>query len=129
MNKKVTLVARLLLGLVFFVFGLNGFLNFIPPQPMPDGAMKMFSAYVESGYFLPLLAGTETVAGFLLLTGIAAPLALIMLAPLVVQIIFFHLYLTPGMSNMIVPMIVTALGLIAASAYWPIYRPLFSRGK
>ena len=55
--------ARILLGLVFFVCGLNGFLNFIPPPstPMPEQAMAFIGALVATGYMLPLVAGTQVV--------------------------------------------------------------------
>jgi len=53
-RKKVTLGAQLLLGLLYFVFGLNGFLNFMPPPPeMPEAVGKFFGAMVGTGYFLP----------------------------------------------------------------------------
>jgi hypothetical protein len=100
---------------------------------MPETAMGFLEGLVKSGYFLPVLAATQTLAGFLLLTGFAAPLALVILAPITLQIFLFHLFLTPGLPNLIVPLLLGILHLTAASAYWRIYRPLFSlamtRGK
>ena len=128
MQTKLPTGARLLLGLIYFVFGLNGLLNFLPSPPMPESAMGFLEGLVKSGYFLPVLAATQTLAGFLLLTGFAAPLALVILAPITLQIFLFHLFLTPGLPNLIVPLLLGILHLTAASAYWRIYRPLFSKG-
>jgi putative oxidoreductase len=128
MQTKLPTGARLLLGLIYFVFGLNGLLNFLPSPPMPETALGFLEGLVKSGYFLPALAATQTLAGFLLLTGFAAPLALVILAPITLQIFLFHLFLTPGLPNLIVPLLLGILHLTAASAYWRIYRPLFSKG-
>ena len=93
--RYITTGARILLGLVFFVFGLNGFFQFIPPPPtpMPERATAFLGAMMGAGYFLPLLAGTQTIAGALLLANRFVPLALIVLAPVIVNIIAFHLFL------------------------------------
>jgi putative oxidoreductase len=82
MQTKIPTGARLLLGLIYFVFGLNGLFNLLPSPPMPETAMGFLGGLVSSGYFLPVLAATQTMAGFLLLTGFAAPLALVILAPI-----------------------------------------------
>jgi hypothetical protein len=90
--------ARILLGLVFFVFGLNGFLNFIPPPstPMPERAMTFIGALMGSGYMLPLIAGTQMIAGALLLANRFVALALLLLAPVIVNIVAFHVFLEPS---------------------------------
>lgn len=128
MKTKIALGARLLLGLIYFVFGLNGFLNFIPPPPsMPEGAMGFFTALMATGYFLPVLKATETICGALLLSGFAAPVALVILAPITIQIFLFHANLTPGLENLILPVVMIILHLLAARAYWHLYRPLFAK--
>jgi len=94
--SKMPLVARLILGLIFFVFGLNGFLNFIPVPPnMPEKLQAFTGGLMASGYFFPLLKGTEVVCGLLLLIGAFVPLALIVLAPIVLNIFLTHLFLAP----------------------------------
>ncbi len=96
--RYVHLLARVLLGLVFFVFGLNGFLHFIP-QPkdaMTAEAQDFFSALVRTHYMIPLIFSTQTAAGVLLLLNRFVPLALVLLAPILTNIILFHLYLAPG---------------------------------
>jgi len=104
-----TTASRVLLGLVFVVCGLNGFLNFIPPpsEPMPDRAMAFFVAMIGTGYLIPLVAGTQVLAGALLLANRFVPLALILLAPVIVNIVAFHVFLEP--SGLVISLVVLAL--------------------
>jgi hypothetical protein len=91
-------IARVLMGLMFLVFGLNGFLHFIP-QPkdaMPDGVMALMGGFMKSGYMMPLIFGTQTLVGALLLLNGFVPLALALIAPVIVNIIAFHLFLMPS---------------------------------
>ena len=129
MKIKTTTGARLILGLIYFVFGLNGFLNFlkITPPPMSEAAMAFVGGLMRSGYFMPFLSGTQVIGGFLLLTGFAAPLALVILAPITLNIFLVHLYLTPGLQNLVLPLVMAVSQIIAISGYWKIYRPLFPR--
>jgi len=94
--SKLPLIARIILGLIFFVFGLNGFLNFIPmPQTMPENMMTFMSGLMATGYFFPLLKGTEVICGALLLMGAFVPLALVVLAPIILNIFLVHAFLAP----------------------------------
>src|SRR5260370_28935869 len=89
--KIAALIARFLLGLVFFVFGLNGFLHFIPMQPLPPGTTGQFvGALLASHYFL-VVSAFQLAGGVLLLVNRYVPLALVLLGPVVVNILFFHL--------------------------------------
>lgn len=124
MNNKIAIGARVLLGLIFFVFGLNGFLNFIPQPPLPEGAVAYMTGLGSTGYFFPVLKGVEVLAGAALITGIFAPLALIVLAPIIVQIFLFHAILTPGVSNLVMPLALVVLALITAYSYRKKYEPL-----
>ena len=94
-TRHVATAARILLGLVFFVFGLNGFFNFIPPPPtpMPDRAMAFIGGLMGSGYMLALIGGTQVVVGALLLANRFVALALILIAPVIVNIVAFHVFL------------------------------------
>lgn len=127
MNKSAhavsTLVARILLGLIFFVFGLNGFLMFLPmPQPSPD-ALAFASALAATGYMFPLLKGIEVIAGALLLANRAVPFALVLLAPIVVNIAAFHIVLEPGYGMVItLGVLMSYLGY----AYREQFAPLFA---
>ncbi|MCM2279805.1 MAG: DoxX family membrane protein [Oligoflexia bacterium] len=96
MTQKAPLVARILLGLIFFVFGLNGFLQFLPMPKPADPAYQFFGAMMATGYFLPVLKATEVVCGALLLAGVYVPLALVILSPIVIQIVLFHAFLDPS---------------------------------
>ena len=91
--KIVALIARILLGLVFFVFGLNGFLHFIPAEPMPTGLAGQFSiALMQSHYYVVVFA-VQLLGGVLLLVNRYVPLALTILGPVIVNILCFHLFL------------------------------------
>jgi uncharacterized membrane protein YphA (DoxX/SURF4 family) len=92
------IVARTLLGLIFFVFGLNGFLHFMPSPPMPAPATQFFGALFATGYMVQLIFTAQVVGGALLLIGVAVPFALLVLAPVIVNILLFHLYLAPGIA-------------------------------
>lgn len=112
---KLPLIARILLGLMFFVFGLNGFLNFMPMPDLPEAAGNFMGCLVATGYFLVVLKVVETLCGLLLLIGRFVPLALTVLAPVVLNIVLFHLFLAPG--GILFGLIALILGLYLAWAY------------
>ena len=127
MNRKLQMGSRILVGLMFFVFGLNGFLNFIPAPPPTENVAAFFDGLMSTGYFFPFLKGTEVVCGALLLLGVMPALALVVLAPITIQIFLFHAVMTPGIQNLIMPVVIIALQVNAARGYWSIYKPLFGR--
>jgi uncharacterized membrane protein YphA (DoxX/SURF4 family) len=89
--------ARVALGLVFFVFGLNYFLEFLPAHPPPpERALAFVGGLMAGGYVFPLIKTIEVVAGAALLANRFVPLALTLLAPIVVNIAAFHFLLAPG---------------------------------
>ncbi|MCB9633735.1 MAG: DoxX family protein [Sandaracinus sp.] len=120
LSTKAAHAARLLLGLVFFVFGLNGFFGFLPQPPLPEAAGTLMGAFAGVGYFFPVLKGTEVVAGALLLSNRFVPLALVLLAPVVVQIALFHFFLTPG--QMALSVVLVALEVFLAWSYRDVFR-------
>jgi uncharacterized membrane protein YphA (DoxX/SURF4 family) len=93
--KYVALVARILLGLVFFVFGLNIFFHFIP-TPAPSGDPATFMGVMFTHGWFNLIGSLEVVGGLLLLIGRFVPLGLTILAPLLVNIVMFHVTLAPA---------------------------------
>jgi len=129
MKSKITTTARILLGLIFFIFGLNGFFNFLPAPALPETAMGFLGGLGGSGYFFPVLKATEVLMGFLLLVGVAAPVALVVLAPITIHIFLFHAFLTPGIQNSVLPLGIIALHLVSAAAYWTVFKPLFATHK
>ena len=125
MKSSITkIILRSLLGLIFLVFGLNKFLHFIPNPPEPPAAMDFFGALFKSGYFFPLLATTEVISGVLLLTGMMVPFRTILLAPVIVNIFMFHLFLAPG--GLPVAVVVVSLKVVLAWIHRDTYAPLFS---
>ena len=96
MNSKLTMALRLLLGLILVVFGANKFLDFMPHMEMPEAAGNLMGAMMASGYMLKLIGATEVFVGVLLLIKKWVPLALVVLAPISVNMILFHLFLAPA---------------------------------
>ena len=95
-KKYAPIVARILLGLIFFVFGLNGFLHFLPQPPLPPAGGQFVGALIQTGYLFVLVKAIEVVGGALLLSGRFVPLALVLLAPIIINIAGFHIFLVPG---------------------------------
>src|SRR5580765_7804474 len=95
-RKVIPTGARLFLGLVFTIFGLNFFVHFMPTPPASPRGAAFAGALFASGYLFPLLNATEVVAGLLLLSNRFVPLALAVLAPIVINIVGFHLFLAPS---------------------------------
>jgi len=114
--------SRLFLGLVFTVFGLNFFLHFIPTPPHPPRAGAFAGALFASGYLFPLLKTTEVVAGLLLLANRFVPLILAVLAPIVINILGFHLFLAPD--GLPLPLAVLAAELHLAWTYRAAFAPM-----
>lgn len=114
------------MGLIFLVFGLNGFLHFIPQPktPMPEGAMAFAGALMKSGYMFPMISGTQVLVGVLLLLNRFVPLALALIAPVVVNIIAFHLFLAP--TGWIPGAVVLVLEIYLAWSYRNTFRPMLA---
>ena len=127
MRKWIDLAAHVLLGLIFFVFGLNGLLQFLPMPPLPEPAGEFMGALAGTGYFFPVLKLVEVVAGALLLVRRFVPLALVLLAPIVVQIFLFHAVLTPGLENLVLPVLIVALEVyLGFVVYRDSFRPVLA---
>lgn len=118
--KFAVIGARVLLGLIFVVFGLNGFFNFIPAPEMSEAAGSLMGAFVATGYFMIVVKLVEVTSGLMILTGRFLPLGLILLAPVSVNILLFHIFLDTAGLPMAVFIIVAQLFLVWA------YRDSFS---
>ena len=125
MGNKLPAIARILMGLTFTVFGLNGFLQFLPqPKTMPEGVAAFAGAMMQTGYLFQLVSGTQLVVGLLLLANRFVPLALAVIAPVIVNIIALHLFLDPaGIGPGVV---VLVLELYLAWAYRDAFRPMLA---
>lgn len=94
--KIVTLIARLLLGLAFVVFGLNGFLNFLNMGPMPTGLAGQFMGALFMSHYYWAIAAIQVLGGVLLLVNRFVPFGLVLLGPVIVNILLYHLFLNPA---------------------------------
>jgi len=122
--QKVFLGARIILGLIFVVFGLNFFLHFIPmPPPGPQEAQEYLGALFKTGFIFPIIKVLEVVFGLALLFGIFVPLALVILAPIVVNIALVHFILDRSGAGMAALLIV--LMLLVAWSYRSDFAVLF----
>lgn len=124
--KYIPIIVRILLGLALTVFGLNAFLNFIPqPEtPLPEQAAAFVGALMESGYMMKLIGGTQLISGVLLLINRFVPLALLLLAPFLVNALAFHLFLER--SGLPMTIVFVALELYLAWVHRAAWRPLFT---
>jgi uncharacterized membrane protein YphA (DoxX/SURF4 family) len=127
--RKLPLIARILFGFVFFASGLAGLLHLAPPPAdLPESMKTYMAGMMASVYFFPLLKGTETVCGLLLLSGMYVPLALIVLAPVVLNIFLVHAFMAPsGLPLAIVLGVLEIYLAFFASPYREVIRPLFRR--
>lgn len=127
--RKLPLIARILLGLVFFASGLAGLLNLAPPPAdLPESLKTFMAGMMATKYFFPLLKGAEAVCGLMLLSGQFVPLALVVLAPIVLNIFLTHLFLAP--SGLPVAVLIGVLEVYLAffaSPYKEAIRPIFAR--
>jgi uncharacterized membrane protein YphA (DoxX/SURF4 family) len=93
--KIFTVIARVLLGLIFIIFGSNAFLHFLPMPPLPQNLSGDFlKVFFASGYVY-VIGGFQVIAGLLLLIGRFVPLGLTILAAIIVNILVFHSLMAP----------------------------------
>lgn len=122
-NKKVVLIARIVLGSILLIFGLNKFLNFMPALELTGPSADFFGALIGSGYLFPLIGLVEILTGVALLNNRFVALGLVIMAPVTVNFMAFHLFLdlSPNMGPAI---LVFTLQLYLLFAYIDVYRPL-----
>lgn len=123
--RIAALIARLLLGLIFVVFGLNAFLQFIPMGPPPTGLAGQFIGALFQSHYLWVVAVLQIVGGVLLLVNRYVPLGLLILGPVIFNILLYHLLLNPVGMGMAV--LVTALWFIVFYAHRGAFAGIFSQ--
>ena len=130
MLKTLPVLLRFILGSIFLIYGLDGFFHFLPAKTVSEPAGSFITALIDSGYLWTLTKAGETVGGFMLLTNFYVPLALVLLAPIVVNIFCFHLFMNPagwaiGIYPVGVTIVLAELGL--AWFYREYFQSLFIR--
>ena len=93
--RPVSLIAQYLTGVIFLVFGLNGFLHFIP-APLPTGVAGQFIGALFVSHYLTVIFAVQLIGAILLLVNRFVPLALAILAPVIVNILCFHAFMAPS---------------------------------
>lgn len=96
MKGKSVVIGRLVFGLGFVIFGLNGFFHFMPNPPMSQSAGELMGAFAKTGYFFPMIKFIEILIGIFLLSNFLVPLALTIIFPILVGITSIHLFLNPA---------------------------------
>ena len=123
--KIVFLVARLLLGLIFLVFGLNGFLNFLSMGPMPTGLAGQFIGALFLSHYFWVVAAFQIAGGLLLLANRFMPLALVLLGPIIVNIICYHVFLNHSGAGLAA--LVTILWLTVFYGKWQYFSGILAQ--
>jgi putative oxidoreductase len=117
------LIARYLLGLIFLVFGANGFLHFIP-MPPPSGVAGQFMGALFVSHVLVVIFLLELIPAILLLVGRYVPLALVLLGPVIVNIVLFHVFMAP--SGLPLATVVVILWLLTAWSVRSAFEGIFT---
>ena len=120
--SKVIVVVRILLGLLFFVFGLNGLLHFLKMPPMAGDAGALAGLLAAHGW-MRFVSVLQVIGGLLLLVGRYVPLGLVILGPIIVNILLFHFLLAP--SGVGPGLLAAFLEVFLIWAYWRSFRGLF----
>ena len=124
MKSTGIVAARVLLGLVFLGFGLNGLLHLFPLPPAQGAAEVFIDGLIASQYFFPLLFVIYVLSGTSLLIGRFVPLALTVLAPVIVNVALMHLFVPSSRAEIALAALVTVLEIFLAWSYRAAFRPL-----
>ena len=120
--KTTTMIARILLGLTFLIFGINGLVQFIE-FPTPSGVARQFMSALVISHESVVIMGLQVVGGALLLSNRFVPLALFVLAPMMLNILFFHFFMDPG--GIPRALVVLVLWVLAALGFPDMFLVLF----
>jgi len=129
MKAKLPLIARILLGLPMFVFGIAGLFNLFPPPPdLPENLKTFMAGMMATTYMFPLIKLTETICGLLIMSGFFVPLALVILAPVILNIVLVNAFLQPsGLALPIVLGLLTVYLAFFTDQYSPKIKALFCK--
>lgn len=113
MKQKILFVLCLLFGLMFINAGLNKFFNYMPvPEDMPEDSMQMFTAMMQIGWLMPLIAVAEIIGGILFILPKVRALGAVILAPIMTGIMLTHFTIAPEGLTIVLPMLVIYLWVI-----------------
>lgn len=125
MNSTFTKILRLILGLGLIFIGLSKLIHFnlMPDPDFTEEASSFMNSLSNTGYVLKVIGFFEILIGLLLLLNKWVPFALVLLVPITVNVLLFHLFLdSPGL---ILALIIAILNAILVYKHWKVYRPLF----
>jgi uncharacterized membrane protein YphA (DoxX/SURF4 family) len=125
MKKKILFVVSLLTGLMFINAGLNKFFNYMPPPAdLPENVMSAMKAFMEIGWLMPLIGAVEITGGVLLITNKYRALGAIILLPVMVGIIVFHITTAPSGLPLVIAMLAVVSWVIFENRekYLPLVR-------
>ncbi|MEZ4778051.1 MAG: DoxX protein [Flavobacteriaceae bacterium] len=125
MNSTFTKILSFILAIILIFFGLNKFIDFsfMPLPQLPESASNFMKSLSASGYVLPLIGFLEIFVGILLLLKKWVPFALILLAPISLNILLFHLFL--DLPSILPAIVIVSINAILIYKYWKSYKPLF----
>jgi len=121
--KKATTIVSILLGLVLIAFGLNKFLNFMPVLELSAPGLEFMGAFVKIGYGMTLVAIVEIITGILIATNKYRALALVILFPIMLNALLFHLFLDP--ENILAAVVVVIMNIFLMYSVREKYAALF----
>lgn len=131
MFQKLSLVARIILGLMFTIFGANGLMltftgsGFIPMPPQPEVMVTIMTGFMATQYMMKLVFICQFLVGIFMLSGFFVNAALVLLGPILVNILGIHLFVEP--TGLPMAIIVLVLYLIVLKTRWNYFRPLLNR--
>jgi len=125
MNSTFTKILSFILALILIFFGLNKFMqfDFIPTPLIPLEDNSFMSSLSATGYVLPVVGALEIFIGVLLLLRKWVPFALLLLVPISMNVLLFHLFL--NISGIIPAILIVGINIVLIYKYWKSYRPLF----
>ncbi len=120
---KLEVVARWLIAVPLLLFGLNSFFNFMPTPPLTGNIAAFMNGLMATGYFLPFLGLAYIFIAVLLIFNRWVPLALVVLAPISIQIILYHIFL--DLPTILPGLIIFLLNIYLGVKHFDAYRPMF----
>ena len=121
--KKVTTIISILLGLILITFGLNKFFNFMPVMELSAPGLEFMGAFVKIGYGMTVVAIVEIITGILIVTNKYRALALVILFPIMLNALLFHMFLDP--ENSLPAVLAVVMNLFLMYSNKEKYAPLF----